>query len=595
MDSSSITLSARNPGRTAKAFTSADYLSTRLGRPSHESDHFKLTASGMVDAGLTAAAELTARFTLGVPPLDPEIEGMTGEFSLKIAIRRANGVISLTAGGKDLTAGLTYSEVDHADEGILRVPATIGHDLTVAADLRTVDPTQNSYIQVDVTAMHFARDFRTPVILLPGIFGSFVPNGTGNNSSYQHFLTQPGLSPQLLALDPLLHTYDGMVNALVTSGYVLNEDLFLAPYDWRLPVAPESADPSSYDGVIPRSAAELAAPRPYGDYLYGIDYLGYALRRASEAWFNNDFFIGGSDAYPNTAAWNEAITLQKVDIIAHSMGGLVAQSYIQSTAYGQSYPTGIGVNGDAGFSLKMPTVDHLITIGTPYLGAAKAWNPWHDNWTDDFAYKTVLAMVLDQAWETLRKGTPIVGGGEDLEPSAYSNDEAGRLRFIHDYARGIRDLLPAYDGFAANFDPARADPDAVNYLARDLQAGKFVNKVGHALFVVGWEYSTIQTVVRHVGTGYDGGVVPFGSFRGRTPAAGEVWYESQAGTQNGDGTVPLASALAPHLAGQGGTLFQEDQGDAEHSPLMGNADVLRVVLAQLGRDTPCRSTSTRWA
>ena len=56
-------------------------------------------------------------------------------------------------------------------------------------------------------------------------------------------------------------------------------------------------------------------------------------------------------------------TCDKVDIVAHSMGGLVARSYIQSDDYDQD-------------------VDQLIFLGTPHLGAPKAYLMWEGGQND---------------------------------------------------------------------------------------------------------------------------------------------------------------------------------------------------------------------
>ena len=73
-------------------------------------------------------------------------------------------------------------------------------------------------------------------------------------------------------------------------------------------------------------------------YETGLDYLGYWLKQASVAWANSH---GGA-------------ALEKVDIIAHSTGGLVARSYIQSNVYG----------------VGLPKVDNLVLVGVPNQGGA---------------------------------------------------------------------------------------------------------------------------------------------------------------------------------------------------------------------------------
>jgi len=119
-----------------------------------------------------------------------------------------------------------------------------------------------------------------PVILVPGIMGSYQ-----NLNNW--------------VIDPILHTYDNLIEAMIQSGYELNKDLFLFPYNWR------------QDNVI--TAGELKN---------------------------------------KIAVVKEITGSNKVDLVAHSMGGLVARSYIQGSDYQND-------------------VDQLIFLGTPHLGAPK--------------------------------------------------------------------------------------------------------------------------------------------------------------------------------------------------------------------------------
>lgn len=101
------------------------------------------------------------------------------------------------------------------------------------------------------------------------------------------------------------NVYKGLIKKLEQAGFVQGETLFIAHYDWRLPVS-ESAP----------------------------QYLAPVIVQAKQA--------SGSE---------------KVDIIAHSMGGLLARSYIQGESYGDD-------------------VDQLITLGSPHQGAADAYVAW---------------------------------------------------------------------------------------------------------------------------------------------------------------------------------------------------------------------------
>ncbi len=133
-----------------------------------------------------------------------------------------------------------------------------------------------------------------PIVLVPGLLASFNKNLL--------FADQPGGTWDFV---PFGNIYEGLIEKFKEEGFVEGQNLFIAHYDWRQPNN-ESA----------------------------TEYLKPMIEQA------------------------KAVTgAQKVDIVAHSMGGLVARSYIQGNEYA----------GD---------VDQLITLGTPHKGAADAYIVW---------------------------------------------------------------------------------------------------------------------------------------------------------------------------------------------------------------------------
>lgn len=118
--------------------------------------------------------------------------------------------------------------------------------------------------------------------------------------------TWPPYSAPRGKLDPLTQAYENLINGLQTIGYQPGVTLFPFPYDWRLPV----------DQIAQKLQAEItriknlpAAP--------GVDY-------------------------------------SKVDLVCHSLGGLVARAYIQGDNYGQD-------------------VRRLLMVATPHRGALAAY------------------------------------------------------------------------------------------------------------------------------------------------------------------------------------------------------------------------------
>lgn len=105
-------------------------------------------------------------------------------------------------------------------------------------------------------------------------------------------------------IDPIFHAYDNLYEEFAENGYVPGEDLFTFPYEWR------------------NSNVENAK-------LLKI--------RIQE--------IKQQENWP------------KVDVVAHSMGGLLAREYIESDEYGND-------------------IDQLIALGTPNNGAPIAYLKW---------------------------------------------------------------------------------------------------------------------------------------------------------------------------------------------------------------------------
>lgn len=124
-----------------------------------------------------------------------------------------------------------------------------------------------------------------PVIIVPGLLGSFEVSGTW-------------------IMDPILRVYDDLIATFEANGYVRDTTLFTFPYDWRN---------SNVDTAV-------------------------LLKQK----------INGVKAVCNCS---------KVDIVAHSMGGLVTRQYVQSDGYEYD-------------------VDQVVFLATPHLGSPKAYLAW---------------------------------------------------------------------------------------------------------------------------------------------------------------------------------------------------------------------------
>lgn len=194
------------------------------------------------------------------------------------------------------------------------------------------------------------EDFKDPVIILPGILGSWRWTPTSE-----------------LVLDPILGSYDSLVETFEKNGYTKDKDLFPFPYEWR---------ESNVDTAL----------------------LLKEKVKAIEA----------------EAKW------PRVDIVAHSMGGLVAREYIETDS-------GVGA------------VDQLVTLGTPEGGAPNSYLTWGGGeiYADSFllreAYKGIFTQeAKENGYDTVFdyiRNAPIPSVRELLPTYSYLRDkDSGDLR-----------------------------------------------------------------------------------------------------------------------------------------------------------------------
>jgi hypothetical protein len=179
-------------------------------------------------------------------------------------------------------------------------------------------------------AMDFAV-LHNPVIIVPGILGSYLKESSTGDQVWLNLLgyavpgddaglrrlkmDNTGESIDGLFVDGAIENvlmedfYSGLIKELEKNGYEEGTDLFVFSYDWR----------------------------------YDIDCLAGAAECPG----------GGVESLKDMIASVTGVTgLKKVDIVAHSMGGLISKAYIEK--FGTS------------------SIDKLITIATPNLGSPRA-------------------------------------------------------------------------------------------------------------------------------------------------------------------------------------------------------------------------------
>jgi len=192
-----------------------------------------------------------------------------------------------------------------------------------------------------------------------------IPGGLGSIPPWEHGW-----------LDPIEHTYDPLLEYLKVLGYEEDVSLFPFPYNWLKSVTVTG-------GLLDTKIDDITGmQKPYVDY-------------------------------------------SKVDIVAHSMGGLVARAYIESAGYRDDVGT-------------------LITLASPHQGIPAAYLGWEGNDVDWLGVPQLLEILWGAAiangychWYLRLWPPPPI-----LLP--YCTD-ADLHNYIHGEVLGLRDLLPTED------------------------------------------------------------------------------------------------------------------------------------------------------
>lgn len=193
----------------------------------------------------------------------------------------------------------------------------------------------------------FAQEAKEPIVIVPGIMGSW---------NWEVMLQRNGSGSW--DFFPSDKTWDNMIDALEKAGYEKDKTLFIAFYDWR-----QSNINSATDYLMPTIDKALANS-PTG----------------------------------------------KVNIIAHSMGGLVTRRYIQSHNYRND-------------------VNKLILLGTPNWGSSEVYVLWEGG-------------VVPENWDKLTRA----GVGLYLwYMTAATAQTADSYDTIHSFIPSIGELLPLYN------------------------------------------------------------------------------------------------------------------------------------------------------
>lgn len=240
-----------------------------------------------------------------------------------------------------------------------------------------------------------------PVVIVPGIVGSWNADVILKNKVGEG-------EWKFLSIDK---TWDKMILELEDAGYEIGENLIIAFYDWR-----KNNIDSANNYLIP------------------------AIDKALE----------------NSPTG-------KVNILAHSMGGLVARAYIQSGDY----------RGD---------VNKLIMLGTPNLGSADIYVIWAGG-------------EIPGGWSTLQRtlagryidflGISNTGVSGDVETVRTFIPSVGELLQIYDFLQDSEGNLKSYHDLT----------DTKNHFLEDLRGGaESLTNLGGIITIAGTSSPTIATI-----------------------------------------------------------------------------------------------------
>lgn len=442
-------------------------------------------------------------------------------------------------------------------------------------DLKINDPVNNKgqlafWVKTSTSqeAIVRAKPVLKPILIVPGIGGSFPIFG-----KFGDWLLNRGGDPTLLEIEPILHSYDDLIKTLENAGYVKGVNLFAAPYDWRLNRAPID---NLIDGKINRNAEQLTN----NTYEFAVDHLAFWLKEAMKGWRSQ--FTGVPE--------NEIPPLDSVDVIAHSTGGLVTRSYIQSNGYGGTFK--FNDNGKV-IDLNLPKINNFFMIGVPNRGVSKAWNPLNNNFIGGPGAE-LLKLVCELALTKVNVNNATVRlSGDPNVPGAIRalpGQPLDAITFINQYVPTVRSLLATYP-FVAESNSTNTlktiesiDPSERNRLLLDLNNGfdsaanvdpnGFADLVNRVQVIYGTNKDTQGVVIKKKGPDLEPKKVLWFNLTvpkatlfklydvdKTAPSPDEEWYKdivnnvqnqddlndpnpnfSGGPNNNGDGTVPLISA-----------------------------------------------------
>ena len=386
------------------------------------------------------------------------------------------------------------------------------------------------------------------VILFSTIYVS--PNGSASASSLSKVvIIVPGISATSLtdgqndvwsphniggALDLVKYGYNGIKS-------FINHDVPLLSCDYSgLPIHPQVKVSDEDNGYMDNNLIKDY----YGELGNSLKAQGYSVYYFGYDWrLDNSFTAKALDTFINEKMRIHGVN--KISIVAHSMGGLVTAKYI--------------ANGNA------KKIDKLVTIATPYLGAPKALYIFE---TGNFLGGASDILMASQ----LKKLVPNLKTVYQLLPSPQYfsvNNTYYIKKYIDKPGWGTGDTVTKIETYAES-KKLMQSRDWMNAGHLGI-AESFHNSLNlynslwsvDSYFIIGDKESTIGSVKMQ----YD----KYGNFQKAT----------DLGIINGDGTVPIVSAQA----GTATNINRRYYVNGQHSNLPKKSNVIQQVKNILSGNT----------
>ena len=446
---------------------------------------------------------------------------------------------------------------------ILNPDCVLDTNTTICNDMPEYNVTEfkgTIYGYIGSTAEEYAKKWgynfkridedKDPIILIPGIMGSRLFSEKTDGTRLQ--VWNPPMRPSVTLF--LLNYYLRIDNELSVT----------IPYGNQNDLSPDKREYGAIDYFkVTDDDKKKDEKGEFGEY--GIlDSLCNKFPDRKIYVFSYDWRKSNTESAESLNHFIDSLNTNKVDIVAHSMGGFVTSKYL--TEYGDRY------------------IDKIITCGTPYEGSPHLFEAVEQGKILDSGVlnmglsflsrdsKASFAGVLEllpsmkynQLTQTDIRNSPVMKS-EKLEQSEQdgqyvyhkvSNDEYLDMLETQYNKTSVSNAL--------SFQDSLRDESGYNALLN----------YDNAYFIIGQNKPTVQTVYMTYDEYSDGNTMN-----------GYYWINGVKYTNSGDGTVPYLSAS---MCGQTFTQRIDHQYtiESEHMNLMKNAEAIDCVCKILNNEKP---------